>query len=124
MFPPGLEPGTLSFWLALLWPLYIIFLLILSQFTWTRKALLRNARIFSFGLVSEEKPTQSLQNNMEFVMTLKAKGWYKEVPKFIEPKKEIVVRVSGKNPIYGVTSNAMLVCAKTILNENSKMPGK
>ncbi|KAL9896584.1 saccharopine dehydrogenase-like oxidoreductase [Glossina fuscipes fuscipes] len=116
--------GFRSFWLALLWPFYVILLLILSQFTWSRKALLRSPHLFSFGLVSAEKPLQSVQNSIEFAMTLKAKGRYHEVPDFVEPKKELVVRVSGKNPIYGVTSNAMLICAKTILNESSKMPQK
>uniref|UniRef100_A0A1A9Z886 Saccharopine dehydrogenase NADP binding domain-containing protein n=1 Tax=Glossina pallidipes TaxID=7398 RepID=A0A1A9Z886_GLOPL len=116
--------GFGSFWLALLWPFYVILLLILSQFTWSRKALLRSPHIFSFGLVSVEKPLESVQNTIEFAMTLKAKGRYREIPDFVKPKKELVVRVSGKNPIYGVTSNAMLICAKTILNESSKMPDK
>lgn len=89
-----------------------------------RNLMLKYPHIFSAGLMSHQGPVEANRKAVEFTYTLKVKGWSKSSPETEAPNKEIVVRVIGKDPCYGVTSNCVLMCAKTILQEYHKMPGK
>ncbi|XP_037946560.1 saccharopine dehydrogenase-like oxidoreductase [Teleopsis dalmanni] len=102
---------------------------IMAQFSFTRKLLLDYPRLFTFGFVSHEGPSEIVMNNTHFSFTIKALGWakssnlaeptdqYKDAP-----NKSVVVKVSGTNPGYGATCVALLSTAVTILKESDKMP--
>lgn len=108
---------------GLLLPIALFFIALMAQFSITRKLLLKYPEIFTYGLMSHQGPTEANKKAMEFNMTLKAKGWAQDTPETMPPNKDTIVRISGKAPCYGLTSNSVLVCAKVILNEHKKMPG-
>ncbi|XP_073845696.1 saccharopine dehydrogenase-like oxidoreductase [Musca autumnalis] len=116
--------GMKSLLMALLLPVFLLFATIMANIGFTRKLLLKYPHIFSGGLMTHEGPLEVNRKATEFRYTLKAKGWTSDTPQSAPPNKEIVVRVSGKDPGYGITSCALLFCAKTILKEHNKMPGK
>uniref|UniRef100_A0A1I8NAY2 Saccharopine dehydrogenase NADP binding domain-containing protein n=2 Tax=Musca domestica TaxID=7370 RepID=A0A1I8NAY2_MUSDO len=116
--------GMKSLLMALLLPVFMLFGAIMAQIGFTRKLLLKYPHIFSGGLMTHEGPVEANRKAMEFRFTLKAKGWTTGTPESAAPNKEVVVRVTGKDPAYGITSCALLFCAKTILKEQNKMPGK
>lgn len=74
--------------------------------------------------MTHEGPTEANRKAVEFTYILKAKGWSANTSVNGAPNKEMVFKISGKNPCYGVTSNCLLTCAKVILREHQKMPGK
>ncbi|XP_061391779.1 saccharopine dehydrogenase-like oxidoreductase [Musca vetustissima] len=96
----------------------------MANIGFTRKLLLKYPHIFTLGLMTHEGPTEANRKAMEFRYTLKAKGWTTGTSESAAPNKEVVVRVTGKDPCYGITSCVLLLCAKTILKEHNKMPGK
>lgn len=108
---------------SLLLPIALFFIALMAQFSFTRKLLLKYPEFFTNGLMSHQGPTEANQKAMEFTMTLKAKGWTQGTPETVSPNKDAIVRISGKSPLYGLTSNSVLTCAKVILNEHKKMPG-
>ncbi|XP_075146914.1 saccharopine dehydrogenase-like oxidoreductase [Haematobia irritans] len=112
-------------WLwAFLFPLMLLMGAIMSQMGCSRKLLLKYPHIFSRGIMTHEGPSESNRKAVEFSYVLKAKGWSPNTPQSESPNKKLVVRVSGKDPCYGVTSNCLLMCAKVILLEHENMPGK
>ena len=113
-----------SLLMTLFLPIWMFFILMMSQFTPTRKMLLKFPGFFTFGRMTREGPTESNMQDLHSSLTCKVKGWNRGEETKGEPKKEMLVRVSGNNPFYGFTSLALLCAAKTILNESSKMPGK
>ncbi|XP_061388532.1 saccharopine dehydrogenase-like oxidoreductase [Musca vetustissima] len=99
---------------------------LLAKFSLGRRLLLKYPRLFSFGFVSHEGPSEAAMERTYFAMTMKALGWPKtdnNNPPSGAPTKSLMVRVSGPNPGYGATCVALLSTAKTILKENDKMPG-
>lgn len=69
--------------------------------------------------------------NTKFSITFFGKGWptddcIKHGPNIEEqePTMCMITRVLGTNPGYGATCVAVLLAAKTILNESDKIPGK
>lgn len=74
--------------------------------------------------MTREGPVPANRKSLGFRMTFRAKGWSKDCPETLPPNKEVVVRLSGNDPCYGFTSGALLSCAKVILKEHTKMPGK
>uniref|UniRef100_A0A1I8PN85 Saccharopine dehydrogenase NADP binding domain-containing protein n=1 Tax=Stomoxys calcitrans TaxID=35570 RepID=A0A1I8PN85_STOCA len=119
----GTYIGFHSFWWALLVPLILVFGFIMTHFGFTRKLLLQYPKIFSLGYVAQKGPLEVNRKAMEFSYTLKAKGWYRSSPHAPHPTAQLITRVSGKDHYYGITSKALLACAKTILQEQDKMPG-
>lgn len=96
----------------------------MAQFTATRKLLLLHPKYFTKGLMSPEGPLPANRKSLEFSMTFKAKGWSKGTDETQAPNQEIIVRLSGNDPCYGLTSGALLSCAKVILQEHRNMPGR
>lgn len=67
--------------------------------------------------------------NTYFSITFVAKGWSEKMAEVTDqhtepPYKEVITRVTGRNPGYGATCTALLMSAITILNESDQMPDK
>lgn len=102
--------------------------LVLSKFSLGRKLLRKYPRLFSMGGVSHEGPSEETMKNSKFEIILHGQGWKEKLEsptdKYTIPmNKKMVVKVTGTNPGYGATCVALLIAAKTILLEASKMPG-
>jgi len=103
---------------------------IMTKFAFGRQLLLKYPKIFSFGFISHEGPSEEKSNATRFKITIKGSGWpssekqaeptdqYKD-----PPSKNVIARVTGSNPGYGATCVALLVAATTILKDSDKMPG-
>lgn len=64
-----------------------------------------------------------------FSITFKATGWKEKLVELSDkhvnpPNKELITKVTGKNPGYGLTSICLLLAGITILRESDKMPDK
>ncbi|XP_013098034.2 saccharopine dehydrogenase-like oxidoreductase isoform X2 [Stomoxys calcitrans] len=116
--------GFRSFFLALIFPLLLILGVIMAQMSFTRKLLLKYPHTFSRGLMTHQGPTETNRKAAEFSYVVNAKGWSEGTPQTDAPNKVVMVRVSGKDPCYGVTSSCLLTSAKVILQEHQIMPGK
>nr|XP_013098034.1 unnamed protein product [Stomoxys calcitrans] len=116
--------GFRSFFLALIFPLLLILGVIMAQMSFTRKLLLKYPHTFSRGLMTHQGPTETNRKAAEFSYVVNAKGWPEGTPQTDAPNKVVMVRVSGKDPCYGVTSSCLLTSAKVILQEHQIMPGK
>ncbi|XP_036346554.1 saccharopine dehydrogenase-like oxidoreductase [Rhagoletis pomonella] len=108
---------------AILTPLIVVLISLLSQFNFTRNLLLKYPQIFSLGLISPDGPTQATMESHFFQMLFKTKGWTKAQSLSEQPKQQLWTRVSGRNPFYAMTGVAMLAVAKIILQETDKLPG-
>lgn len=105
-----------------------LLLAIMSKFSFTRKLLLDHPKFFSLGFASHDGPNEETSAHTNFEMTFFGQGW---LEKFSEPhetidkptNKKMKVRVIGNNPGYGATCVTVLLTAKMILKESSKMPG-
>lgn len=102
---------------------------VLSSFDYGRKLLLKHPKFFTFGAISHEGPTEEVANATEFSVTLVGRGWSEPSSEPLdnhatEPDRQVVVRVSGRNPGYGATATALVISALTILRESDKMPGR
>ncbi|XP_055613557.1 saccharopine dehydrogenase-like oxidoreductase isoform X2 [Uranotaenia lowii] len=91
--------------------------------------LLNYPRLFSLGAVSHEGASEEAMNNTFFTLHFEGRGWEEKLsdPKekySYPPNKVIQTKVSGKNPGYGATCVALLLSARTILQESDKMPGR
>lgn len=102
---------------------------LLTKYSFGRNLLLKYPKIFSFGFVSHEGPNEESMKNTKFSITFFGQGWPKEEAlaeptdqHTTLPTKKIVTRVTGTNPGYGATCIALLLAAKTILNEKQKLP--
>lgn len=54
--------------------------------------------------MTHDGPTEVNRKVNEFIYILKAKGWTRGTPESESPNKEVMVRASGKDPCYGITS--------------------
>ncbi|XP_075155733.1 saccharopine dehydrogenase-like oxidoreductase [Haematobia irritans] len=115
--------GFRSYLWAIFVPLVMMIGLVMARFNFTRKLLLKYPQIFSFGYMTPEGPLEVNRKGVEFRYTLKAKGWYNSTPQTPDPSVELITRISGNDPYYGITSKSLLASAKTILLEHEKMPG-
>jgi len=106
----------------------LVFLL-LSKFSFGRKLLLKYPRVFSGGFISHEGPSEEQRKNSYVDLTLLGEGWKEKLAEPTDqhdspPNKHIVVKVSGKDPGYGLTCTILLLAAVTVLRESDKMPGR
>ncbi|XP_058793856.1 saccharopine dehydrogenase-like oxidoreductase [Phymastichus coffea] len=93
-----------------------------------RSLLLKYPKFFSLGLISREGPKPEIMENAHFSITFIAKGWTEKLTEPTDqyedpPNKEMITKVSGTNPGYGVTNTTLLMSAITILKESDKIPG-
>ncbi|KAJ8724224.1 hypothetical protein PYW08_015698 [Mythimna loreyi] len=100
-----------------------LILLMMSKSECTRKYLLNHPKFWSGGYVTKEGPTENVMKNSHFTFDLVGKGWPEgaDVEK-TEPTKTVVAKVTGRNPAYGSTVVAVLMCAAALLNERHRMP--
>ncbi|XP_069678456.1 saccharopine dehydrogenase-like oxidoreductase [Periplaneta americana] len=102
---------------------------ILSKFKFGRNLLLKYPGFFSCGYVSHEGPSEEDRKKVYFSITLFGEGWKEKLAEptdqhDLPPNKQMVVKVSGNDPGYGLTSRCLLLTAITILKESNKMPGR
>lgn len=100
---------------------------VLTRFCFGRSLLLRFPKIFSLGFVSHEGPAEEEMENTTFSMWMQGRGWEEKLSsptdQYTEPpNKKVAVKISGTNPGYGATCVALLLAAKTILQEQEKLP--
>lgn len=100
---------------------------VLTRFCLGRSLLLRFPQLFSLGFVSHEGPSEAQMEGTTFSLVMQGRGWAERLSsptdQYAEaPNKKLAIRVSGTNPGYGATCVAVLVAAKTILQEQEKMP--
>uniref|UniRef100_A0A182QET7 DNA helicase n=1 Tax=Anopheles farauti TaxID=69004 RepID=A0A182QET7_9DIPT len=93
-----------------------------------RQLLLNHPKIFSFGMVSHEGPSDEAMNNTHFALYFEGKGWEEKLAspedKYTSPPNKVIrTKVAGTNPGYGATCVALILSARTILQESDKMPG-
>ena len=86
-------------------------------------------KFFSGGMASREGPSEEAMEGSHFSITFKAVGWTEKLSEPTDkhkdpPNKELITKVTGKNPGYGLTSTTLLLSAITILREADKMPDK
>ncbi|CRL03283.1 CLUMA_CG016150, isoform A [Clunio marinus] len=107
--------------------LFAAIALIMLTFSCSRKLMLRHSKLFSFGLITKEGPKDEINENSYFDLTLVGEGWAEKFDNEMEDvklktNKRLRVQISAENPGYGATCIAVLLSAKTILNETSKIP--
>ncbi|XP_059216768.1 saccharopine dehydrogenase-like oxidoreductase [Stomoxys calcitrans] len=106
-----------------------LFLGLMMQFSFGRRWLLKYPKLFTFGAVSHEGPSEEAMERTYFSTTIKAMGWPKSSVSGASnepsgpPTKSLTIKVTGPNPGYGATNVALLCTAKIILKESDKMPG-
>lgn len=105
-----------------------VFLAIMSKLSFTRELLLKHPKFFSLGIASHDGPNEETSEHSYFEMTFFGQGWKEKFSEHHETinkptNKKMKVRVIGSNPGYGTTCVAVLLSAKMILKESSKMPG-
>lgn len=101
----------------------------LSKFKFGRSLLLKYPGFFSCGFVSHEGPSEEDRKKVHFSITLFGEGWKEKLAEptdqhDLPPNKQMVVKVSGNDPGYGLTTKSLLLTAITILKESNKMPGR
>nr|XP_022908077.1 saccharopine dehydrogenase-like oxidoreductase [Onthophagus taurus]XP_022908078.1 saccharopine dehydrogenase-like oxidoreductase [Onthophagus taurus] len=109
--------------------IYAFWIVLFSQFAFTRDLLLKYPSLFSYGVFSPEGPSEERQEATIYNLKLHGKGWSEKLndPLFQPhslPNKEMIVKISGRNPGYGVTCAAFALSAIMILTEGDKMPDK
>ncbi|XP_075146886.1 saccharopine dehydrogenase-like oxidoreductase [Haematobia irritans] len=109
--------------LALLFPVGLLIVAIMAQIGFLRKWMIKYPHIFTGGAVSNQGPLEVNRKAAGFRYTLKVNGWTKGTPESQAPNKELLIRVTGKDPAYSLTSTCMLLCAKAILEDHKNMPG-
>lgn len=76
---------------------------VLTKFAFGRKLLLDYPKVFSFGFVSHEGPTEDTMEKTKFSVTFHGKGWPEKLAEptdvhTTEPTKKLVTRVTATNP--------------------------
>ncbi|KAH9635099.1 hypothetical protein HF086_000820 [Spodoptera exigua] len=114
---------TGSLWQTISLAMRALTVVLMSRSECTRKYLLNNPKYWSGGYVTKEGPTANVTNNVHFTFEMVGKGWPEgaDVEK-TPPNKTVVAKITGKNPAYGSTVVAVLMCAHTILKERQNMP--
>ncbi|KAF9412584.1 hypothetical protein HW555_008947 [Spodoptera exigua] len=114
---------TGSLWQTISLAMRALTVVLMSRSECTRKYLLNNPKYWSGGYVTKEGPTANETNNVHFTFEMVGKGWPEgaDVEK-TPPNKTVVAKITGKNPAYGSTVVAVLMCAHTILKERQNMP--
>ena len=77
-----------------------------------RQMLLNHPKLFSFGMVSHEGPSDEAMNNTHFALYFEGKGWEEKLAspedKYTTPPNKVIrTKVAGTNPGYGATCVAL-----------------
>ncbi|XP_014471468.1 PREDICTED: saccharopine dehydrogenase-like oxidoreductase [Dinoponera quadriceps] len=119
-----------SFFILLLLLIGATIIMLMTRTAFTRKLLLKYPTLFSGGIIGRsENMSHKLFKNTRFTMIFKAVGWSAKLAEPTDkhtdpPNKELITRVSGFEPAYGLTSTALILSAIMILKEADKMPDK
>ena len=90
---------------------------------------MQHPALFTYGLVSREKPDIELFKSTHFDMTFVAYGWTEKLAELTDkhtdpPNKKVITKISSVSPGYEMTSIVVILSAITILNEIDKIPDK
>ncbi|KAG5331558.1 SCPDL oxidoreductase, partial [Acromyrmex charruanus] len=116
-----------SFFEFLMMAIVGMLFLVLSRTACGRNLLLKYPALFSYGLISHEKPNPEMHKSIHFSLTFEASGWIEKLSEPTDehtdpPNKKVITRVSGDSPAYEMTSIIAILSATTILNETDKIP--
>ncbi|GJQ68963.1 hypothetical protein Trydic_g6148 [Trypoxylus dichotomus] len=100
---------------------------VLCKYQWTRTLLLNHPKLFSFGMFNREGPSDEKQENSIFDICIEGEGWDEKPLEPTDefktpPNKKISANVGARNPAYGATSIAVVLCAVMVLTESEKLP--
>ncbi|XP_071447287.1 saccharopine dehydrogenase-like oxidoreductase [Hetaerina americana] len=103
--------------------------LLMTKTQFGRRLLLKHPKIFSFGSISHEGPSEESMKSLKFKMTFDLEGWSETLAEPTDnhtnaPNRRLIGEVTGTNPGYGATCIAVLLAGLTILDEADKMPDK
>ncbi|XP_044006969.1 saccharopine dehydrogenase-like oxidoreductase [Aphidius gifuensis] len=92
-----------------------------------RNLLLKYPRFFSAGAASHEGPKPEAMEATYISLTLRALGWSEKSLEPTDqhkepPNKEMITKVTGRNPGYGLTCTCLMIAGLTVLREADKMP--
>lgn len=120
-----------SLYSAMLMAVYGTVFSLLARFAWGRKLLLAFPRFFTRGLFSHEGPTPQQLRDTTFAMHFFVRGyWARTAATLLQqphapapPEHEVsaVVRVMGPEPGYVATSDMLVTCARTLLEERTAL---
>lgn len=118
-----------SLFYALMTSFVAVMFFIMTKFKFGRKLLLNYPKLFSFGTISHEGPTEEAQKSTHFEMTFNMEGWSEASAEPTDnhstaPDMHMLGKVKGTNPGYGATCVALLLSGLTILDDADKMPNK
>lgn len=96
----------------------------LSKFEWGRQLLLAHPKLFSGGMFSHTGPSEETMRNTWFSIVFRASGWSaaQKLAANEGPDMELTTRVTASNPGYGATCVAVLLAARTLLEEADRVP--
>lgn len=101
-------------------------LVALSKCEWGRRLLLAHPKLFSAGMFSHRGPSEETQRNTWFSIVFRASGWstaaLAAAAAHADPDMELTTRVTASNPGYGATCVALLLAARTLLEEADRVP--
>ncbi|XP_075975994.1 saccharopine dehydrogenase-like oxidoreductase isoform X2 [Anticarsia gemmatalis] len=103
--------------------LFAVMIFLMTRLTCFMKLLLCFPRLFTWGFVSRDGPTEAVMNACKFTFELIGEGWKKGTDIDGKPNKKMVVMVTGTNPGYGATCVALLSSAVVILKEREHLSG-
>ncbi|XP_063223629.1 saccharopine dehydrogenase-like oxidoreductase isoform X2 [Bacillus rossius redtenbacheri] len=101
--------------------------LLLIKTSFGRNLVLKYPKLLTGGFIGVDEISEECAENVDSSLFLCGKGWKDKALEpsdqhFSAPDKKIIVKVSGTNPVYGVTCTALVWSAITILHEADKMP--
>ncbi|KAF5285427.1 hypothetical protein FQA39_LY16681 [Lamprigera yunnana] len=119
--------GIKSFFSLLLFFVYGSILSCLVKYEFGRKLLLKYPEMFSMGIFSRDSPKYQSTESTSFTIFVNGKGWVEKLENpddhyTYEPDSNIICKVSGFDPAYGVTCSAVTLAAIVILEETDKLP--
>ncbi|XP_056423140.1 saccharopine dehydrogenase-like oxidoreductase [Hyla sarda] len=97
--------------------------LLFTKFSFGRKLLIKYPKFFSFGIFSEEGPTQKQMDESSFSFTFFGEGYSQGLdPQQGKPNVKICTQVSGPEAAYIATPIAMVQAGVTLLKEPESLP--
>ncbi|KAF2898902.1 hypothetical protein ILUMI_07271 [Ignelater luminosus] len=101
------------------------FFFLLAQCNCGRNLLLKYPEFFSWGFFTSKDIPEDVSKRFYVSVTLHCKGWKEKITEIkckTPINKTVIGRVSGFNPVYGITCLAVTLCAISILKEPKQLP--
>ena len=119
-----------SYWIILQFLLFFLTFGPLFLFESGRKLIMKYPKIFTWGIFSKEGPPESAIESTKTTMTVKAYGYVDrkiqpDATTLPPPDKKVILRVTGPEPTYPLTSQLMIQSAITLVRDTvgNNLPG-